>query len=428
MDQRNNNTDSEKTKIFDLESAAHGSAESAPAEAESVAGETLPVRRVAGRERPRYLLIVGIMLLLLIASVAVCGVLYKKYYRPTVNTDVPFVPVTPVDTTPTSSGPEETRPSETAPLPENTYVRNKNVVNFLVLGTDRYAMNTDVIMVVNFNSETKQINIVQIMRDTYVRYDGIKDRINTVYGHFYNKTGSSEKAMQEVEKVFEQAFSIQIDYYALVDLVVFREVVDAVGGVYVNVPFDYDYEDPWQDLYIHLRAGYQLLDGNKAEQFVRYRAGYALADKGRTDAQKMFFSALLSRVKEKFKTSVSSAVNVATSVLRNMDTNLTGAEMGYYVPLMIGVDLNALKMATVYGEGLYVDAKAMVGVNREVSREIVNRMLNVYNLDITDELFDAGRMLVDSANETMLEIYYRTGMVPDIVSGDKTDDIYIIPN
>ncbi|MBQ7171365.1 MAG: LCP family protein [Clostridia bacterium] len=426
MDQKNNENKTEKSgeqaEIFE-----QAAAENEPIAAPEEAGREEPARRTVTEEKPRYLLIVGILILFFIAAAVLCGFLYKSYYRPTVDTGVPFAP--PTSDVPAPVSDESGAPETDGEKPnDDGYVRNTNIVNFLVLGTDRVALNTDVIMIVNFNSETKQINIVQVMRDTFLRYDGVEDRINTVYGHFYNKTGSSDKAMQEVEKVFEQTFSIQIDYYALVDLTVFREVVDAVGGVYINVPFDYDYDDPWQDLYIHLKAGYQLLDGNKAEQFVRYRAGYALADKGRTDAQKMFFSALLARVKEAFKTNVSAAVNVGTSVLRNMDTNLTGAEMGYYIPLMMQADLSALRMTTVYGEGLMVGPKAMVGVNREITLTVVNRMLNVYNRDVTDELFDTGRALVDSSNEEMVQIYYKTGLPVEIVSGDKTDEIYIIPN
>ncbi len=420
MDLRNNENKTENGgELFGV---------SGPAAAPGEAGWEEPARRTVTEEKPRYLLIAGILFLLFIAAAAASLFLYKSYYRPTVDTGVPFAPVTSGIPAPVSD--ESGAPETDGEKPnDDGYVRNTSIVNFLVLGTDRYAMNTDVIMIVNFNSETKQINIVQVMRDTWIRYDGIKERINTVYSHFYNKTGSSEKAMKEVEKVFEQAFSIQIDYYALVDLAVFREVVDAVGGVYINVPFDYDYDDPWQDLYIHLKAGYQLLDGEKAEQFVRYRAGYALADKGRTDAQKMFFSALLTRVKETFKSNVSAAVNVGTSVLRNMDTNLTGAEMGYYIPLMMEVDLSSLRMSTIYADGVKISPiKWVVSVNREVTLTVVNRLLNVYNRDITDDLFDTGRMLVDPENEEAVHIYYQTGLPVEIVSGDKTDEIYIIPN
>ena len=93
----------------------------------------------------------------------------------------------------------------------------------------------------------------------------------------------------------EQILGFAPDGYAMVDLDVFVDIVDAMGGVEFNVPQDMDYEDPSQGLYIHLKAGQQHLDGNESMQLVRFRSGYAMADITRTEVQRQFVKAALTQ-------------------------------------------------------------------------------------------------------------------------------------
>jgi sugar/nucleoside kinase (ribokinase family) len=89
----------------------------------------------------------------------------------------------------------------------------------------------------------------------------------------------------------------------------FARAVDAIGGVEADVPFDMHYDDPAQGLHIHLEKGRQRLDGKAAEQFLRYRSGYATGDLGRVDARSGFLRTVLSQVKEKM--TAASAAKIA---------------------------------------------------------------------------------------------------------------------
>ena len=151
---------------------------------------------------------------------------------------------------------------------------------------------TDVIFVVSFNSDTKKINLLSIPRDTKVKMtdemiESLEERnrgdfipyrdgqqgvckINEV--HAYAGEGyRNEFSMMMIEDLL----GIKLDYYVKFTTETFKEVVDAIGGVDFEVADDMYYNDPEQGLYINLKAGYQHLDGDKAEQLVRFRAGYA---------------------------------------------------------------------------------------------------------------------------------------------------------
>ena len=102
--------------------------------------------------------------------------------------------------------------------------------------------------------------------------------------------------MEGLSDFLSAALGITIDRTLHLSPSAFRAIVDAIGGVEIDLPRDLDYEDPAQGLKIHLKAGKQTLDGEAAEQFVRYREGYAQGDLDRLDAQKLFLSALFSKL------------------------------------------------------------------------------------------------------------------------------------
>ncbi len=379
---------------------------------------------------------VALLTVLAVVLVTVLAVtLFLIFYKPAVSPDPPFDTGTAAPTVTDAPGSDEVTTEKTEP-PVPAFTRNKNSVNFLVMGKDKIASNTDVIMIVNFNTETCKLCVVQIPRDTYLNYDDHGGRINTVFAHFLNKGASvytrqadlRKYAMAETEKAIEESFSINIDYNALVFLDVFAEVVDDIGGVYVDVPCDMYYVDPTpgQELYIDLKAGYQLLDGNKAEQFIRFRSGYALADIGRMDAQKIFLSALLRTLKTNL--TVSRACNIVSDIVSNISTDISIADAQYYVRKLFNTDLSNFVMVTMPGDGCQTGSTGawLFVLNRAAALGVVNTYLNVYNEPIDDSIFDTGRRLTDD-DENMLKIYNdTTGFYPVPVTADKTGDIDIV--
>lgn len=123
---------------------------------------------------------------------------------------------------------------------------------------------TDTILFIAADPSSGSVGIISIPRDTrvYIPERNRYDRINAA--HVY---GGPELTV----KVVEQFLGVNIDYYIQTDFVGFSKIVDTLGGVEIDVKKDMVYTDTAQGLYINLKAGKQILDGDKALQYVRYR-------------------------------------------------------------------------------------------------------------------------------------------------------------
>ena len=165
----------------------------------------------------------------------------------------------------------------------------------LLLGSSQNM--TDTIMVFKYNPQTQNAYLLSIPRDTFIGDNKnsarAADKINSVYQGKY-----PEKILAAVNKVT----GLDLKYYVLVDTQALKALVDAIGGVYFDVPIDMKYTDKKQGLYINLKAGYQLLDGDKAEQVVRFRHNqdgssysyeYGNNDTGRMKTQRNFLKAVI---------------------------------------------------------------------------------------------------------------------------------------
>lgn len=141
-------------------------------------------------------------------------------------------------------------------------------MNFFVLVGDKASGNTDSMFVVNYNPGTSQLSLVTIPRDTKVKLkNNILPKINAAYAAGGR---NHEGAMYASEKV-SNLTGININYYVHINISSIKEITDMFGGVYFDVPVDMKYSDPSQDLYIDLKKGHQLLDGDKVEQLLRFR-------------------------------------------------------------------------------------------------------------------------------------------------------------
>ena len=166
------------------------------------------------------------------------------------------------------------------------------MVNILLLGVDEGGNRSDTIMLVSLNGKTNKVNILSIPRDTRVPVGRGYQKINAAIG--IGKQEVAKGNLQEpeelsVEKV-KMLTGLPIHYFMSIDFDGFKEVIDVLGGVDFEVPFNMVYDDPVQNLHINLKAGMQHLDGEAAHDFVRFRQGnpghkgYATGDLGRIEA------------------------------------------------------------------------------------------------------------------------------------------------
>ncbi|WP_189025044.1 LCP family protein [Paenibacillus albidus] len=150
-------------------------------------------------------------------------------------------------------------------------------LTMLLLGTDSRPKHvsylTDVIMVAALNPETKSATVVSLPRDTYVELSGYKKtKINEFYSRFKGKEKTSGiTAEEEMKTMMGKYLDIEVDYATVLDFQGFRDVVDKLGGVDVNVSADMCYKDSVDGTNINLKQGPAELDGDKALDYVRYR-------------------------------------------------------------------------------------------------------------------------------------------------------------
>ncbi len=310
-------------------------------------------------------------------------------------------------------------------------VRVDGIYNFLLLGHDRVALNTDVIMIASFNTNDGRISIMQLPRDTYIEHDGYAHKINAMFAYLVGRaraagaTNVYHTALENYCEVLENALSIELDNYALINLQAFESIVDTVGGVPIDVPEAMHYEDEFQDLSIHIEAGPQVLDGKTAAGFVRFRSGYINADIGRQDAQKIFMTAFLKRVQETI--SVNTVAKITEQAIKNLTTDMTITDAAYYAKEALSADLSNINMMSLPGEAIYANGISYYVLYRNSTLDIINKYFNVYNVDISDEMFDRDLLFTDK-NSPKIENIYRNDDAGYVVNNGENIDqsgIYI---
>lgn len=150
----------------------------------------------------------------------------------------------------------------------------RDEINILLMGRDvdrdRYGRivhtrgRTDTMMLVHVDFRDKSADILSLPRDTLVHIPGHRGKRRISYA---NALGGPQLAVDTVADFL----GVRPEYYVLVNFKGFEKAIDAIGGLEVTVDKRLDYDDNWGDLHIHLKPGRQVLNGEQAMGFVRYR-------------------------------------------------------------------------------------------------------------------------------------------------------------
>lgn len=161
--------------------------------------------------------------------------------------------------------------------------------NIVVMGVDERSDDvgrSDTLFVVMFDSSNKSASLLSVPRDTRVRIDGHGwDKINHAYAY-----GGRELT----QKTVEELLGIKINNYVMVDFKGFTGLVDAIGGIDIDVEKDMYYHDTWDGFTVDLKKGRQHLDGKTAIQYVRFRDEEG--DIGRIRRQQHFLMAVYDKI------------------------------------------------------------------------------------------------------------------------------------
>lgn len=271
--------------------------------------------------------------------------------------------------------------------PVNKSGRKDGYYTFLLLGADNDGSNTDTIMVVSYDVPNQDLSIMSIPRDTMVNVRWDIKKINSVYS-VYGLDGM----MEHMEKLlgFAPDFFVKIDVHAFV------EVIDLLGGVNFDVPRDMDYDDPYQNLHIHLKKGYQHLDGTESMGLVRWRhnndftLGYS--DEERMKTQQAFLRAAAQQcISLKNWDKVTELIDLFYTYV---ESDLELGEMLWFAKQALGLDLSQdITTCTMPGNyeayawsRNYKNYQSYVTVNASEMLEVVNAHFNPYqgNVRLSD--------------------------------------------
>jgi len=270
------------------------------------------------------------------------------------------------------TGKTEENPND-SPL-EKAIVK-KGRVNVLLLGLEHER--TDTIMVASYDTKSKKVDIISIPRDTYCERDGFvnsaNNKINTVY---------TVKGIEGIEEMIKRLTGITIDKYATIDYDGVRAAVDAVDGVEVDVPFHMKYTDPYSDppLYIDIEEGRQIIYGDTAMEFLRFRktnykgySGYAEGDLGRIEAQQQFVK---STIKKAFSIKLP---KVISEVYPYIDTDLSLGECTSLGVSSIGMSTENINSHVLPGTTETRNGLSFYIANTD---EVLNLIYEIYDIKL----------------------------------------------
>ncbi len=330
------------------------------------------------------------LLMLVLFLVVLSGTvfaLYKNFVRPMdvskppvqeVEEEIPeeeqFIPPKVVEVTTKVN--EETGEETTIEV-EVPASHKSDFYNILLMGTDDDGTRTDTIMIGRLDVKNHTVALLSIPRDTLISGNYNVPKINSVYGG----AGKGVKGIEALQRKLAQILGFETDGYVMVNLDAFIELVDLVGGVEVDVPVQMDYEDPSQNLYIHLKPGVQKLDGKQAMGLVRFRKGYATQDIERTHTQQKFLKAL---AKKCMSIGSIGKINGFTKIfMENVTTDLTIGNVAYFAQELLKCDFDNMFTYTLEGEAVMVNGASCYALYQNKNLKVINEQFNPYETDIT---------------------------------------------
>lgn len=254
-----------------------------------------------------------------------------------------------------------------------------DTIYVLLMGvsTDLKSELTDTLMVCGYNPKTDEAMMLSIPRDTFIgknknRAKG-SDKINYLYS----------KGPEETLEAVREITGIDIKYYAIIKNDVLIKIVDVIGGVQFNVPINMKYDDPTQNLHINLKKGMQTINGEKAEQLLRFRHNndgstypteYGDNDYGRMRTQREFIKATISQT-IKFK-NITKINSIMKTIFDNLETNLSMEELLSYVPYASNIDLENLSMEQLPGQSELCNEVWIYIHDEEETEKLVDSMVD----------------------------------------------------
>ena len=263
---------------------------------------------------------------------------------------------------------------------------------------------TDTLLLASYDVTNQKATVMSIPRDTMVNIPYDIKRINAVYNYY----GGEERGIQHLYKEIAQLVGFEPDFQVVVEWDAVGEIVDAIGGVYFDVPQDMNYDDPYQDLHIHQAAGYRLLSGDDAMQVLRYRhdnrkngvtRGYPDGDLGRIKTQQAFLKAMVDQLlRPKNMTKVGPLIEAFN---KNVETDMSFQNILWFgqQAVMGGLNTENVNFVTMPNRAKYAYSRSVGNMQSYVvpnARELLDLVNN--ELSPFTEIFTLSDLDIMSVN------------------------------
>ena len=263
--------------------------------------------------------------------------------------------------------------------------KSKDFYTVLVLGRDTGGGgNTDTMLLASYDVTNQKANVMSIPRDTMVNVPWDIKKINSVYNYY----GAGEKGIKALYKEVSQLVGFEPDYQVIIEWDAVGAIVEAMGGVYYDVPRNMNYDDPYQDLHIHQTKGYRLLSGEDAMQVLRYRHdndrhyGYPDGDLGRIKTQQTLLKEMVKQLLQ--LKNVTKIGEFARVVKNNVTSDLTFEEMLWFgsQAVMGGLKVDDVNFVTMPNTGKYIYSRS---IGKPLSYVVPNaqELLDLVNNDLS---------------------------------------------
>jgi len=284
----------------------------------------------------------------------------------------------------------EDEPVVGTPPPEVIAIMDRKDLffTFLVFGHDQGGR-TDTLMIGAFDAINHSAYVINVPRDTRINVNRSVPRIVQAYPIGRSGGRGHDGGVAQLKNEMQSLFGFPVDFYISIDMNAFADLVDAIGGVQITVPFNMVYDDPYQNLHINLQQGTWKLNGEQALQFARFRyhnnRAMSITDYRRIEHQQMLIRAIAN---ELLSPATLLRVPELIGIYRdNVRTDLTYGQMTWFamqLPSFGGIDsLSTYTLPTLGGSnepggGEIPDQAAIL--------ELINRTVNPFIEPITAEM------------------------------------------
>lgn len=249
----------------------------------------------------------------------------------------------------------------------------------LFMGMDESGLLADVNWLFQFDLFAGTMNVLQIPRDSYV-----PDYANTSTGKFNSVYGTGQEQgvtpLQREVNCIEETFCVMIDCYIKLDCEDIKNIVDAIGGIPITLPEEIMYEADKV-----LPAGEQVLTGEQAEWFIRFRREYDEGDIGRVKAQRIFLAAAMEKLLNMGSVGLSEAMD---EIYENewIATDLTLRQMAMLADFAANrLTLDSVNIFMVPGEGAMYWDQSVYSIHKNETIDLINEYFRPYQNQVYPE-------------------------------------------